>query len=625
MNIIEYNIQELKNSKACVLVTLDQAYAVSKIDAVAVATDHSKYCRENKFSYYVLLNTWGNLILSESSEEAWYYIWLHIQQYGLIPCIRDCSSLADLLISGELPDWDYVYGYLGCLARNQGELNSQFATVLEVLRYPKRFSPSSADVITAASLDTFVAVNNEVRKAQHTEFSYYWVSRVRARIHDMLRGFEYDPDMGKYSSGSTASGSTTLIKKLKDFKAENANFYQSALYPIGFESSCKERWCGTLRPNSYVRLTAVPKTYKSARIIAMEPTVYGFALQSAMDSIRRTILKNKYVHLADTSDQTFSHEMCRLGSLDGRYATIDLSMASDRISESLVRSVFPQSFLHSVDPYRSTHIQIQQKKTRMLLMHMFATSGSPLTFDVQTILFSAIAVEVTNTISRFTGERLLMPRQFGDDAILDSRAADLFIEVLERFGAKPNMSKSFTSCSSIGFYRESCGVEYLNGVPMHGKYFPKTMLRLDADGIGAVCALQHRLYHCWKARLFLTELVKTLEPSMTAHVVGTDCADLWDVVDRSPTTQFRGATSEHAMRRKHSVLVTKYPTKNSKEYQSVPFASITLLEMWYYTQYLAYGPQYETELDRLLGVTMTRMKHSQDLFQPESMWRTVLE
>lgn len=122
---MDYNIQALKGLKSLVLVTLDQSKSVAEVDAPSLSTRIQKYVQENTLSYFVVLNTWGHQIIANSSEEAWVYIWMHIQRVGLVPVIRDTSALADKIIHGEAPEWDYVYGYLSVL--QGGIMQSQTA------------------------------------------------------------------------------------------------------------------------------------------------------------------------------------------------------------------------------------------------------------------------------------------------------------------------------------------------------------------------------------------------------------------------------------------------------------------------------------------------------------------
>lgn len=298
-----------------------------------------------------------------------------------------------------------------------------------------------------------------------------------------------------------------------------------------------------------------------------------------------------------------SQEMCRLGSIDGSYATIDLTSASDTITESFARSVLPEALIHASEEFRCAYIEAG-KTTR--IMQMFATSGSPLTFPVESIIFAAIAVECTDTVSRLTTTKLLKPRVYGDDIIIDDRACEYCCDVLLECGFIPNRGKTFFGTSTLGCYRESCGVEYLNGYPMHHSYYPRRPILANPEGVAALCELQHKLYDNWKVRMFLSQVVLRLEPKMTSHPFGSLCEDLWDQQSTGISTQLNGNLSPHALRFKHLSLKVKYASPTTTE------SSRGLLDMWYYYSYLKGGPLYEDSLMELLHVSVSRKKYVAD-------------
>ena len=181
---MDYNVQMVSSIKTLTLVNLSEARAIAKLDSSAISTSVEKYVTDNQFSYYVLLNVWAHQVVANSSEEGWVYIWLRIQQCGLLPVIREASDLADKIIHGEAPDWDYTYGYFGVLAKRDYSIcDPRLVELLTILRFPKRFSPKYADIILSDSLKAFLDLNTLIKEENRREPSRFIVSAVKARVH----------------------------------------------------------------------------------------------------------------------------------------------------------------------------------------------------------------------------------------------------------------------------------------------------------------------------------------------------------------------------------------------------------------------------------------------------------
>nr|QDH88665.1 MAG: RNA-dependent RNA polymerase [Leviviridae sp.] len=86
-----------------------------------------------------------------------------------------------------------------------------------------------------------------------------------------------------------------------------------------------------------VRVTLVPKTLKTPRVIAMEPTCMQYMQQGVLRSFLEWYGKDKLIpDLIGFDDQVPNQDLARQGSIDHRTATLDLSDASDRVSNQLV-------------------------------------------------------------------------------------------------------------------------------------------------------------------------------------------------------------------------------------------------------------------------------------------------
>lgn len=215
-----------------------------------------------------------------------------------------------------------------------------------------------------------------------------------------------------------------------------------------------------------VKVTLVPKTLKTPRIIAQEPAAMQYMQQGIARELVNAIEDDRLLsHFIGFSDQEPNQLMAQKGSLDGSLATIDLSEASDRVSNQLVKSLFA-SWPHlgeAIQATRSTRADVPDRG--IITLTKFASMGSALTFPIEGIIFFLIVLkgiesQLTHPLTmKFIRELRGKVRVYGDDIIVPTEYADSVIQALELYGFKVNRSKTFTT----GNFRESCGREYFNG------------------------------------------------------------------------------------------------------------------------------------------------------------------
>jgi hypothetical protein len=216
-----------------------------------------------------------------------------------------------------------------------------------------------------------------------------------------------------------------------------------------------------------VKVISVPKTQKTPRIIAVEPTAMQFAQQSILERIIDFHPDSLSGGFIGFEDQTINQRLALKGSSDGTLATLDLSDASDRVSNQLVREMLsPFPHLHgAVDACRSRRARVPGHGIQRLAK--YASMGSALCFPIEamvflTTIFLGIEKELNTRFTKpsdFT-EFLDRVHVYGDDIIIPTDMVFSVIESLEHFGAKVNIAKSFYT----GRFRESCGKEYYDGL-----------------------------------------------------------------------------------------------------------------------------------------------------------------
>lgn len=594
-----------------VLFPVEECRQLASRDAVEISTHKEKYVRDNLLSYFVLVNTWS-FQAQEYSLEFQHYLMMSIRQKGLLRTIGACATAADALISDSISSLSpEEYRWVSLLHYKEDP-----AEVLQLLRYPKRFSPEHADILRKESTDTFLNLNSSLKQAQHRELPHWLVKRIRSRIHHMLEAYSFDMRDERFSSGTYAGGKRSLADKVSSLGDWCPCLYDCWQYPIGY-SQDQSFWYGTPISRDEVRVVAVNKSYKASRLIGMEHAHNQFRAFAVSEGIRRSKSVTGYVSYCDCTNQSHSRFLCRLGSIDGSYATIDLSSASDSIREDLFRSVFPQEFIHDCDSSRSAYLRVgNSRRTRQ----MFATSGSGLTYEVESLLFCAICLEACSFCSSMGIQNILPPFNVGDDIIVDDRIAETTMDLLSLCGFSVNKGKSFWGKQALGYYRESCGAEYLNGLDLSTKYYPRTTIHCDATGIAALCSLEHRLYENLSCRMFLIDSILALEPRMTAHIPGSECSDLWDVTDTGipcPPKCYSAQERPDLQYRKYLALKSVRPSM--KDVNIYPWSKRDL-DMFYYVQYLLHGPQFNSPIDELLCVSSPRVDYCSDVITSEESW-----
>lgn len=214
-----------------------------------------------------------------------------------------------------------------------------------------------------------------------------------------------------------------------------------------------------------VKVTLVPKTMKSPRVIAIEPTCMQYVQQALRHSFYEGVKYSFLNSFIGFHDQKPNQLLARRGSSDGGFATLDLSEASDRVSSTLVSAMF-ENHPHlqgAVFSCRSSRALLPGGE--VISLSKFASMGSALCFPIEamvflTIVFIGIEQHLGHHLTRsdvksFSGK----VRVFGDDIVIPEYLVRYVVKLLSTFGLKVNLHKSFWS----GKFRESCGKEYYDG------------------------------------------------------------------------------------------------------------------------------------------------------------------
>lgn len=613
---------------------------IERHDSRKLSSKPDSFIKANLLGYYVLVNTWL-LLIKQWSEYGWVFVLNYLKANGVIELIRNFQDASAQLIAGLPMDfslarqiWNDVLSRRPLDGIPQDDELSVYSNptsaMLLILRYGKRFSPLEADLLKKSALDGFVEEQRRLKGVQrYQEPSRFVVDDVREAISSLLdwdklvkQLREVDISDIVFTPGVSFSTKADLVSKLKVVAAERVEYFPQ---PFGIPmvshplDAASVEWWGKHQQYEVhcVRLSPVPKNYKTARVIAPEDVV-------------RQALARRYFEICDAvlpdsiklHDQSQNQRMARWGSIGGQYATLDLHAASDSITPSVLWTLLPRDFMEIMSRILPTHYMLDGKRYRL---ESAATMGNSMTFWLESVVFAGVSLAATRYYCRWAKEEDDTISVYGDDIIVPCEAAQTVIEWLEEFGFVVNEDKSFFSRDLL--YRESCGVEYLNGHNVSSRYFPRFPLigefgkfsdRFVRDSfsetvvttLSSLIDLQHKMFAlCVPASLLVSEVVKEAEPRMTSSTPDQGINDLWSYEEQyrevpAPAARIVSGKLEKMVvpgmvRRAHLLPVTVYPKRKG---DVVPYEE-TLATLYRYQRFLKFGPRYETPLDRLLGVT----------------------
>lgn len=270
------------------------------------------------------------------------------------------------------------------------------------------------------------------------------------------------------------------------------------------------------------RLIAVPKTLKSPRLIASEPTAHQFLQQGLLRWFREN-LSETLMAAVDFKSQEPSRLGALRASVKGDEATVDLSSASDRLSCWFVERFFgcrPDLLqaLHSVRT-RTVLIDSPTLGRQRLLLKKYANQGSAITFCLQTIMYACICVsalifERGKTPSKTIIRRYFRQiRVFGDDLIVPSECVFSLGTLLTYLGLKVNWDKTHFR----GQFRESCGMDAYAGFDITPVYLSSFSPSFDFVGLSSWVDVSNVAYS--RGLWSLSDYMKSVIPEKYAKLI----------------------------------------------------------------------------------------------------------
>lgn len=364
-----------------------------------------------------------------------------VLQFPCVTSVRVLSQVLFVFYKYELP---YT-------AEQEQEVVSKFVTCETDL--------STTDE-SIESLDrTSRSSNNYSSKEPQERLAEVAVARMaQGLLKELFRSFKPLSIHPRHGPGAVATKQrlwgkyqwTNVASKITDMYPFDAYFCAS----LGHVCDTYHSFADVGDKDLPARVILVPKDSRGPRLISCEPVDYQWVQQGLGRAIVELVeshpLTRWNVHFTNQQPNQFG---ALLGSRTGKYATLDLKEASDRVSLKLVRLLFPEKVRPYLEACRSSATVLPDGK--VLPLRKFAPMGSCLCFPIMALTIWAILTAAAPDSD--TRESILV---YGDDVIVPTHYAVYAMSILESFGLAINRDKSCTS----GLFRESCGTDAFAGV-----------------------------------------------------------------------------------------------------------------------------------------------------------------
>lgn len=343
---------------------------------------------------------------------------------------------------------ELLWPLMTCYYRSNCD-TSLFREVNSVLQFWTRLTLKDVDWIEDEMIDAYVSLESEMEHWSYDDAPGSTVDELRRIATNWMLGWTPWGAKPSHSNGATAEvrRGKGIAAKWRAMKLYANHEMLSAFTGYGshpLKSGYLSGFC-----NDASKYSNVPKGVDRKRGINMEPTGNMFWQHAGFSSLEDWFNKHPEMGIS-LRNQERSAIRCLIGSLKLKYATIDLSSASDTVTwkliQLLLRGTPLLTFLHLC---RTKVVEIPGRG--LVRLNKFAPMGSALCFPMECLVFAAIAC----LACKRAGCRLDF-YVYGDDIIVPAEAYHHCVEILNELHFTVNESKSFGPYSD---FLESCGME----------------------------------------------------------------------------------------------------------------------------------------------------------------------
>lgn len=310
-------------------------------------------------------------------------------------------------------------------------------------------------------------------------------SKIR-RLREILKPFHIpdnlDELLGRFGPGATSEKLDAYLKWAR------RGYIPCGMPPSFFRVNSRDPWVPSgFDSEGITRISEVPKSIKTNRVVSSEPAMRMFCQLAIADELDKQVHKVFAGHVWLHDQDRHSSNLFLPGA-----CSVDLKDASDHICAELVAEVLPQLW-PVLAQVRSQQAQFPDGE--IVPLRTFAPMGCGLTFVVMTIVIlglmklaleDAFIYDVDEETARYWARHRndVFFATYGDDGIVHKFMYPRFCTYLAQAGMVQNTAKS---CSN-GVYVEACGRELLNHVDITPVYIRDPLNKLDAAAVENICA-----------------------------------------------------------------------------------------------------------------------------------------
>jgi hypothetical protein len=414
---------------------------------------------------------------------------------------------------------------------------------LQWLSFDERLLLTTNDKLIASEVLDYVEFEDEMAQRTYDRSILESLSLI---IRDWFSDFslgEFKPD-GTFGPGAVAGvkGRPSFLEKARTcvWDPDVVELF-AELYDCDVDEVIPGVPAGSEDDLYRNRIIFRPKNALKHRIISAEPAWLSWLQQDLKGHLYPYVERHPRINTW-FSNQERSRELALRGSVDGSYATIDFSNASDSVHKDVVDQVFQYTYFHdALLAVRSREAKLPYQEW-IVRLDKYAPMGSATCFWTMDVLLCAcceLACRVTLGREAQREDYVV----YGDDVILRAALVDPFLRIVSALGMSTNADKSYWNTTSPHYYRESCGIEAVDGqdcTPIRYSRFQEPIYRADVPSDGpwleSVVSLMNQalLAGYWNMRSAIIELLRvTLDrASADADPAGSRAAKrmrhVWD-------------------------------------------------------------------------------------------------
>jgi len=375
----------------------------------------------------------------------------------------------------------------------------------------------------------FVAVEQELHKVDTREWYkcktlapiLHVASKLIARVFANCSCTDLIPSHGP---GAVATGEKPWEKmRFSRIYSMTEQVYPASEYFFlnpGHMAS-KEAMLGNFAISSepQARVVLVPKDSRGPRIISCEPLELQWLQQGLKTKVVKTIESHRLTRgFVNFTDQSINRRLALEGSRAGRWVTLDMKDASDRVSYELVGALFERSHMFEyLTALRSVRTLLPDGTA--VTLKKFAPMGSALCFPIEAITFWALAVACLHIHRKYSiAKATRRVYVYGDDMIV--RAED-YGPILAHFPLV-NLRFNESKCCTMGLFRESCGMDAFAGVDVTPVKIKRVMSSIrNPEWLPSWIAYSNALYMrgYWQVADYIRDRIDRAVPGIPVEAI----------------------------------------------------------------------------------------------------------